>query len=347
MINVISRRTSTVAYFIGSIDMFFSCCKKPEDQEPSSSSGEAGKEEQSTGKSRRKTFLKLWTRLCMIFSCQCRKPSKQSEENQTSNQSGKTFKDKKWSTVKELGEGAFGKVFLLKNESNDELVAKKEAILNPNDESFMSEAIIHFQMKHVNIINLHCWERVDNKLTLFMEYCSGGDIKSNIDRIKGKEALNYFSQLMDGVAYLHSRGVAHRDLKPENLLLTAEKVLKIADLGLAEVFLMNGEEVQLTGTVGSRAFMAPEVIKGPTYYGPPIDLWSSGVVYFNLTTKGRPWEQATPEDKIYKMWHDKDEELNTLIPWCWLSESCRSVVDILLEPDPRKRLSGWKKHRQG
>ncbi|XP_076037153.1 serine/threonine-protein kinase Chk1-like [Oratosquilla oratoria] len=344
--------------------MFFSCCKKQEDQEPSSSSGEAGKAYQTGGKSRRKTFLKLWTRLCMIFSCQCRKPTKESQENPTSHQSvikktpsknmlkenkkqAKAFKDNKWSTVKELGAGAFGKVFLLKKESNDEMVAKKEVILDPNDESFMSEALIHFQLNHENIIRLHCWERVDSKLTLLMEYCSGGDIKGNIDRMKGKEALKYFSQLMDGVAYLHSRGVAHRDLKPENLLLTAEKVLKIADLGLAEVFFMNGEEVQLTGTVGSRAFMAPEVIKGPTYYGPPIDLWSSGVIYFNLTTKGRPWEQAAPEDKIYKMWHDKNEELNTLIPWCWLSESCRSVVDILLEPDPHKRLSGWKKHHQG
>ncbi|XP_076039404.1 serine/threonine-protein kinase Chk1-like [Oratosquilla oratoria] len=221
------------------------------------------------------------------------------------------------------------------------MVAKKEVVVSPNNESLMVEAIIHFQLKHVNIVNLHCWERVDDTLTLFMEYCSGGDIKSNIDRIKGKEALNYFSQLMEGVAYLHSRGVAHRDLKLENLLLTAQKVFKIADLGLADVFLVNGEEVQLSGTVGSRAFMAPEVIQCSGYSGPPVDLWSCGIIFFNLTTKGRPWEQAAPqEDRIYKMWLDKDEELNTLIPWCWLSESCRTVVDILLEPDPQKRLSG-------
>ncbi|XP_076039400.1 serine/threonine-protein kinase Chk1-like [Oratosquilla oratoria] len=342
--------------------MFFKCCKKSKDQE--GSSNEAEKERPKGRKSHKKTFLKLFTRLCFFFSCHSGKTSEKGQGDKDSSPSiiektprkrilkankkqAEAFKDdQNWSTVKVLGAGAFGKVYLIKNETNNELVAKKEVVIKPNDESFMSEAVIHFQLKHRNIISLYCWERLDDKLILFMEYCSGGDVKGNIDRMKGKEALSYFSQLMEGVACLHSRGVAHRDLKPENLLLTEDKVLKIADLGFADVFVVNGEEIQLTGTVGSRAFMAPEVIKSPTYDGPPADLWSCGVIFFNLTTKGRPWEQAVPEDNIYKMWLDKEEELNTLLPWCWLSESCRTIVDILLEPDPQKRLSGWQKHRQ-
>ncbi|XP_076045783.1 serine/threonine-protein kinase Chk1-like [Oratosquilla oratoria] len=343
--------------------MFFNSCKKSKDQEGSSVGG-TKQGRHSSSNSLKKTFLKVLTRLSFILCCRC-KSSENYEKDvnsppsfveitptkrilEANKKQAKAFKDdKKWSTDKVLGAGAFGKVFLIRNETNNELVAKKIVTLNPNDESCMDEAIIHFQLKQVNIINLYCWERLDDQLTLFMEYCSGGDIKANIDRIKGKEALNYFSQLMEGVAYLHSRGVAHRDLKPENLLLNEEKVLKIADLGLAKVFVVNGEEVQLTGTVGSRAFMAPEVIKCSSYIGPPVDLWSCGVIYINLTTKGRPWEQADPENKSYKMWVDKNEELNTLLPWTWLSESCRTIVDILLEPDPVKRVSGWQKHRQG
>ncbi|XP_076039391.1 serine/threonine-protein kinase Chk1-like [Oratosquilla oratoria] len=283
----------------------------------------------------------------MFFNC-CRKSKGQEG---SSSEPGKDRQRSSKSSRKIFSNLVTRLTFLLgcvkSSEKSRQEEESPDVILDPNNESFMDEALIHFQLNHINIIKLHCWNLHDNTLSLFMEYCSGGDIKSNIDRIKGKEALNYFSQLMDGVAYLHSRGVAHRDLKPENLLLNEEKVLKIADLGLADVSFVNGEEVQLTGTVGSRAFMAPEVIECTSYYGPPVDLWSCGVIYFNLTTKGRPWEQASSQDNVYKMWLNKDEELNTLMPWCWLSETCRKIVDILLEPNPQKRLSDWQKHRQG
>ncbi|XP_076038991.1 uncharacterized protein LOC143024107 [Oratosquilla oratoria] len=91
---------------------------------------------------------------------------------------------------------------------------------------------------------------------------------------------------MSGVEHLHARGVAHRDLKPANLLLTEDKILKIADFGLADLFVLKGEEVRLQGTVGTPAYMAPEVLSGSTYLGPPVDLWSCGVILFNLLTRG-------------------------------------------------------------
>lgn len=61
---------------------------------------------------------------------------------------------------------------------------------------------------------------LEDELHIYMEYCSGGDIRGKLDQIKGTEAVYYFYQLMEGVEYLHARGVAHLDLKPGNLLLT-------------------------------------------------------------------------------------------------------------------------------
>ncbi|XP_076063358.1 serine/threonine-protein kinase Chk1-like [Oratosquilla oratoria] len=253
----------------------------------------------------------------------------------------------KWTRVRVLGEGTFGQVFLIKNKESLELVAKKVIPFKKNMD-YTIEAVIQFQLKHPNVTDLFCWEQLENELHLYMEYCSGGDIKRNLDRMRHTDAFYFFYQMMEGVEYLHRRGVAHRDLKPKNLLLTEDKVLKIADFGLARVFLIKGKEIKLRGRVGTRHYMAPEVIRCrmSKYLGPPVDLWSCGVILVKLLTKTLPWDEAVSQDTNYCMWVEKDEELNQLMPFCWLNKTFRPLVDLLLEPDPLVRLSGWRKHRQ-
>ncbi|XP_076034908.1 serine/threonine-protein kinase Chk1-like [Oratosquilla oratoria] len=253
---------------------------------------------------------------------------------------------KEWTSVRQIGVGSFGRVILAENAKNGDKVAKKIIPMYFNAENFTDEVVIQFQLEHRNIINLYCWERSEYTLTIFMEYCSAGDLQSTLDSVGTKDALEYFSQLMRGVDYLHSRGVVHRDLKPPNLILTEDKVLKIADFGLADVFIVRGEEVRLSGVVGTRAYMAPEIFEESSYLGPPVDLWSCGIILVRMLGKGKPWKIATTNDEGYEMWLDKDPKLNETRPWGWIGDSSKPMVDLLLETDPVQRLSGWREFCQ-
>ncbi|XP_076063432.1 serine/threonine-protein kinase Chk1-like [Oratosquilla oratoria] len=254
-----------------------------------------------------------------------------------------------WATVRILGVGAFGDVILTKNVESNKMVAKKVVPVGKSETSYeyTCEELIHVQLKHPNIVELFCWEMLEDKLQLVMEYCSRGDVQGNLEEIERKDALAYFNQMMEGVEYLHSRGVAHRDLKPGNLLLTEDRVLKIADFGLAAIFIVDGKEVELKGRCGTRVYMAPEVVidQESSYLGPPIDLWSCGVILVKMLTKDRPWNEALPKNRHYRMWLEKSRRLKKTSPWCLLDKTSRSIVDILLEPDPLLRLSRWKSHR--
>lgn len=99
-------------------------------------------------------------------------------------------------------------------------------------------------------------------------------------------AQKYFRQLISGVEYLHSRGVAHRDLKPENLLLDNNDNLKISDFGLATIYRMQGKERLLEKKCGTLPYVAPEVLVR-AYHAEPADVWSCGIILVALLAGGK------------------------------------------------------------
>ena len=244
-----------------------------------------------------------------------------------------------WSSVKYLGVGSYGYVVLLKSTPTGELAAKKTVDRIVTCSIPVKEAVLHFQLRHGNIVRMFCWKSSFWSLEMFLEYCAGGTLLSALGTLTKEDVWGYFWQLMSGVEYLHLRGVAHRDLKPENLLLAeGKKVLKIADLGLASVFVRGGREVRLNRRVGSLPYTAPEVLRIlGRYLGPPVDLWSCGIVLFNMETACMPWRQAAPGDDQFGMWLRQDPALTLRPNWRRLSASART----LLAPRPCQRLSGW------
>ncbi|KAK4153282.1 kinase-like domain-containing protein [Chaetomidium leptoderma] len=139
-----------------------------------------------------------------------------------------------------------------------------------------------------------------------MEFAEGGDLFDKIEADVGVQediAHLYFLQLIGGVSFMHSKGVAHRDLKPENILLSESGNLKVADFGMATMFEYKGARKQSTTMCGSPPYIAPEVLHcarqekkspdGSKYSADLVDIWSCGVILFVLLVGNTPWDEPT------------------------------------------------------
>ena len=113
-------------------------------------------------------------------------------------------------------------------------------------------------------------------------------------------ARHYFSQLLEGINYIHSAGFAHRDLKLENLLLDDCFNLKIADFGFAECLQGSNEDGVLYDELGTLGYMAPEIHLCKGYNGQSIDIFAAGVILFTMISRKKPFEKAVPTDRQYK-----------------------------------------------
>ncbi|KAI8052549.1 kinase-like domain-containing protein [Syncephalis plumigaleata] len=151
------------------------------------------------------------------------------------------------------------------------------------------EVAIYKKLSHKNVVRL--FEVLDDPEhdTLFMvfEMCPGGTLmeitlNQKRDALPIDLARKYFGSLVLGIEYLHENDIVHRDIKPENLLLSQEGELKIADLGVSEMF-EHGDDT-MKRTAGSPAFMAPELVSVDrhVFSGKAADIWSMGVTLFCL-----------------------------------------------------------------
>ncbi|CCK68311.1 protein kinase HSL1 KNAG_0A06540 [Huiozyma naganishii CBS 8797] len=237
-----------------------------------------------------------------------------------------------WKLGKTLGKGSSGRVRLAKNMENGQLAAIKIVPKNKclkggtdncssNDNSttlttnysmentsdkdiplnpygIEREIVIMKLISHRNVMGLfEVWEN-KNDLFLVLEYVDGGELFDYLVS-KGKlpewEAVHYFKQIIEGVAFCHSYNICHRDLKPENLLLDKKnKIIKIADFGMAALELPNK---LLETSCGSPHYASPEIVMGKPYHGGPSDVWSCGIILFALLTGHLPFN----DDNIRKL----------------------------------------------
>ncbi|KAH8813217.1 kinase-like domain-containing protein [Xylogone sp. PMI_703] len=180
-----------------------------------------------------------------------------------------------------------------------------------SNKQIQMEVSLHSHVgQHPNIIEWFATGENEIWKWIAMEYAAGGDLFDKIEADVGVSediAHFYFTQLISGVSYMHSKGVSHRDIKPENILLSESGNLKIADFGLATLFEYNGNRKLSTTMCGSPPYIAPEVIecgkasqsnkgtKPKGYAANLVDIWSCGVVLFVLLVGNTPWDQPTTE----------------------------------------------------
>ncbi|KAJ3162148.1 serine/threonine-protein kinase HAL4/sat4 [Geranomyces michiganensis] len=171
----------------------------------------------------------------------------------------------------------------------------------------IAEFCISSNMRHENVIQtVDLIQDERERWCEVMEYMPGGDLYSLIasgELTDPDEKFCLFKQLVRGVAYLHSVGVAHRDIKPENLLLDAEKgIVKITDFGVSEVFRTCFEKSprKASGVCGSEPYIAPEEWQSPSGYdATKADIWACGIILYTMLQASIPWRVAKTLDPHY------------------------------------------------
>ncbi|XP_010539953.1 PREDICTED: calcium-dependent protein kinase 10 [Tarenaya hassleriana] len=258
--------------------------------------------------------------------------------------SNRTQISDKYILGRELGRGEFGITYLCTDRESREALAcksisKRKLRTAIDIEDVRREvAIMSTLPDHPNVVKLKASYEDNENVHLVMELCEGGEL---FDRIVARghyterAAAAVARTIAEVVRMCHSNGVMHRDLKPENFLFANKKensALKAIDFGLS-VFFKPGE--RFTEIVGSPYYMAPEVLK--RNYGPEVDVWSAGVILYILLCGVPPFWAETEQGvalAILRGVLDFKRE-----PWPQISESAKSLVKQMLDPDPTKRLT--------
>lgn len=197
-----------------------------------------------------------------------------------------------------IGRGGMGVVYKARQPQLDRTLALK--ILLPGlhhdpgfAERFSREARALAKLAHPNIVGIHDFGESGGFFWLSMELVDGVNLRQAMQaaRFTPEQALAIIPDLCSALQYAHDHGVLHRDIKPENILLDAKGRVKVADFGIARMTDDERRDFTLTmtgSTLGSRAYIAPEQIENPGKVDHRADLYSLGVVFYEMLTGELP-----------------------------------------------------------
>lgn len=206
-----------------------------------------------------------------------------------------------------LGAGGMGAVFKVRQKELDRIAALK---VLPGEmaadagftERFLREARLLASLSHPHIVTVYEFGQRDGIYFLLMEFIDGVTLRQAlraepIKKLGSKETLAIVGQLCDALQFAHDEGVVHRDIKPENILIDKRGRVKIADFGLARLLGQSPTMLTLTRThqlMGTPAYMAPEQIEGLPGIDHRADIYSMGVVFYELLTGELPLGRFSP-----------------------------------------------------
>ena len=257
--------------------------------------------------------------------------------------SGKTLGD--FLVGKILGEGGMAVVYRARQVSLDRRVALK--VLPPamvEDpvlmERFAGEAHTAGLLVSPNVVQVYFAGNIDEQVFFAMEFVSGTDLAHIISRQRSEgkplpvhQAGRYVAQAAHGLAEAERNQIVHRDIKPQNLLLTSDDMVKIADFGIAKV--MGEHHLTLTGSaVGTPAYCSPEQGRGDAV-DQRSDLYSLGVVFYELLTGQKPFAGTQANQLIYQHNFSEPKPPRSLRPD--VPEAYETVCMRLMMKDPEQR----------
>ncbi|MFO1487449.1 MAG: protein kinase [Verrucomicrobiota bacterium] len=203
-----------------------------------------------------------------------------------------------------VGKGGMGAVYKARQPSLDRFVALK--ILAPRSGGdldfagrFTREARALARLNHPNIVAVYDFGQAANLSYFIMEFVDGPNLRQ-AGRIKPQEAMEIIPQICGALQFAHDEGIVHRDIKPENILLDRKGRVKIADFGLAKI--LGQGDFRLTGAkdiMGTPHYMAPEQVERPQEVDHRADIYSLGVVFYEMLTGELPLGKfQSPSQKV-------------------------------------------------
>lgn len=308
-------------------------------------------------------------------------PNKESESDnvmkeaseETSKELGYPFKDNEdpsilFEKIGQVGEGTYGKVYKARNKKTGHLMALKRIRMKTDKDGFPITAVREIKLlqklKHEKIVELQQIVVAKGSVYMVLEYMdhdlSGilGHPNFTFDPCHAKSLVK---QMLEGLAYLHYKGILHRDIKGSNLLINNKGELKIADFGLARAF-EKDQAQDYTNRVITLWYRPPELLLGATAYGPAVDIWSVGCIMLEFFTGKAVFngiDEVTQLDSIYKTMGTPSVQTwptLTSLPWYelvrpvedydsrfkerygpLLSPGALELAEALLSMDPQKR----------
>lgn len=235
----------------------------------------------------------------------------------------------KYQIVEKIGTGGFGVVYRATDPFIKRNVAIKTCSAGDTEtrERFLREAEICGNLHHRNIVTVYEFGFEDDTPYLVQEYLSGEDLDKKIKRrdfLPMPERILWLLQIARGLAYAHERGIIHRDIKPGNIRILEDGTAKILDFGIAKLAQQQSSLTQAGITLGTAAYLAPEQIRGEPV-DPRTDVFSFGVLAFELLAFERPFHAREISAIFYKILNEPPPPLRPLAPDC-----PAPLIDIVL-----------------
>jgi len=243
-----------------------------------------------------------------------------------------------------LGAGAMATVFKAKQISLDRTVAikvlpRKFSANNQFIERFYAEGRAAAQLNHPNIVQAFDVGKAGDYHYFVMEFVDGRTVYDDIvkhKRYSEAEAIDIAIQTAEALQHAHERGLIHRDVKPKNIMINADGVAKLADMGLARAMSdKEAAEAEAGKAFGTPYYISPEQIRGEKDVGPPSDIYSLGATLYHMVTGNVPFDGKNPSAVMHK--HLKADLVPPDHVNPKLAAGISEVIEMMMAKDPRKR----------
>lgn len=249
----------------------------------------------------------------------------------------------RYEILKELGRGAMGIVYLGKDPKINREVAIKTLRYEEFDAGQLAEVKSRFfreaeaagKLSHPNIVTIYDVGEDYEIAYMAMELLDGTDLEPYCRKdslLPHREVVKIIADVAGALDYAHGSGVVHRDIKPANIMMLGNREIKVADFGIARV--MASSKTQTGVIMGTPSYMSPEQIAGQKVDG-TSDLFSLGVVFFELLTGEKPFAGESITTLIYNITSTPPPRLRELLPG--VHETFESIIGKLLAKDRAMR----------